>query len=159
MKTSRRKRREPYTKCGKLGDFIFQRNRYGQISYPWHAPRNPRSARQQFVRKMFGITSIGWKLLTEAERLAWHLRAKSKKTRRRLGKDWPLPPFNYYMRENVSLVLRGKLPLSRPPVEDRNPRLELPLLTRTLSPTELEGLTASAKIPTRTPGPAPPPTG
>mgnify|MGYP001546592993 CR=1 FL=1 len=44
----------PYTKSGKRGDLIFQRNRWGvQISYPYHVPANPRSSGQRFVRANF----------------------------------------------------------------------------------------------------------
>ncbi len=149
----------PYTMCGKRGDWVYQRNRYGQICYPWHAPRNPRSPRQQFCRKMFGLTAVSWHLLDEAQRLAWLLRAKSKKSRRRLGQSWPLPGFNYYMRENVSRVLRGEPALAVPPVETREPRPALPLLTRTLSPEELQHLTVSAPTAWDLVGRPPPPTG
>ena len=88
--------------------------------------------------------------------MAWRLRAKSKKTRRRLGQSWPLPGFNYYMSENMILANRGQAPLAVPPVEDRAPRTELPLLTRTLSAQELQLLVESPQTTSESPGPAPP---
>ncbi len=108
---------------------------------------------------MFGLTAVGWRFLTEEERVAWCRRGKSQKTRRRLGQAWPLPGFNYYMRENVFLVNRGQPQLAQPPVESREPRPDLPLLTRTLSPQELQLLTVSAQTPPESPGPAPPSSG
>jgi hypothetical protein len=149
----------PYTKCGKCGDQVFQRARYGLICYQLFVPANPRSYRQRFVRKNWLLVAMGWRLLTQEERLAWHLRAKSKKTRRRLGQSWPLPGFNYYMRENMLLANRGQPQLARPPVESRQPRPELPLLTRTLSPQQLQRLLDSPQAAPESPGPAPPASG
>jgi hypothetical protein len=145
----------PYTKSGKCGDIVYQRARWGQISYAFFIPANPKTYRQRFVRKNWRLVAISYALLTQEQRLAWRLRAKSKKTRRRLGEQWPLPPFNYYMRENVILANRGQPLLPLPPVEDRKPRTELPLLTRTLSPAELQLLVDSPQTPPKSPGPAP----
>ncbi len=63
------------------------------------------------------------------------------------------------MRENVSRVLRGEPALAVPPVETREPRPALPLLTRTLSPEELAHLTVSAPTAWELVGRPPPPTG
>jgi len=157
MTTRKRKRRVPYTKCGKQGDVIFQRNRWGvQISYPYHKPINPRTARQIFVRKMWAITAFTWRLITEEERLAWQLRGKSQKSRRRLGRSWPLNGFYYYMRVNASLAYRAQPLLDRPPVEDPKPPSDLPLLTRTLSDAELQRLITPVQAVSASPGPAPP---
>ena len=97
--------------------------------------------------------------MTESQRLAWCRRGKSKKTRRRLGKRWPLPGYNYYMRVNVVLANRGQPLLVLPPAEPWQPRPDLPLLSRTLSPEELKRLTVSPKTPAESPGRAPPPGG
>ena len=147
----------PYIMTGKRGNKVFQRARYGQICYDAFVPANPKTARQRLVRKNFAIVSASWALLlSEEQRLAWRLRAKSQKTRRRLGQSWPLPGFNYYMRENVTLANRGQPQLALPPVEDRALPPELPPLTRTLSPQELELLLASPAAPSGSPGRAPP---
>ncbi len=63
------------------------------------------------------------------------------------------------MRENVSRVLRGEPAMAVPPVESREPRPELPLLTRTLAPEDLAALTVSAPTPWELVGRPPPPTG
>jgi hypothetical protein len=150
----------PYTKCGKCGDTIFQGNRWGgQIQYRFRSPTNPRSYRQTAVRKLFTLVSISWSLLAEQERQAWDRKAKSQKSRRRLGKSWPLKGFYYYMRENVLRANRGQPLLSLPPVEPFQPRPELPLLVRTLSAQELQLLTASVQTSPQSPGPAPPASG
>jgi hypothetical protein len=156
MKLRKSKLKEPYTKCGKCGDVVWQRNRWGQIHYPYHVPRNPKSPKQMFVRKMWAITSFSWRLIAEEQRVAWCVRARSKKSRRRLGQSWPLKGFYYYLRENARLAYRGQPLLALPPVESREPRPELPLLTRTLSAEELQLLTASAQTSPAPPGPAPP---
>jgi hypothetical protein len=157
MKSRIRKRKEPYNKSGKRGNKVYQRARYGMICYDSFVPANPKTSRQRFVRKMFTIVSVSWSaVLNEEDRVAWCQRARSKKSRRRLGQSWPLKGFYYYMRENVILANRGQPQLARPPVEDRPPAGVLPLLTRTLSPEALEQLVASAPMPARRPGPAPP---
>ena len=149
----------PYTKSGKCGNKVYQRARYGQISYDYFVPANPRTPAQRFVRKNFGIVAACWCLLTEEQRLAWRLRGKSKKTRRRLGKSWPLPGYNFYMGVNVVLANRGQPLLALPPAEPWQLRPDLPLLSRTLSPEELELRTVSPQTPSESPGRAPPPSG
>ena len=149
----------PYTKSGKCGNKVYQRARYGQISYDYFIPKNPRTPAQLFVRNSFGIVAAGWRLLAEDQRLAWCRRGQSKKTRRRLGKSWPLPGYNYYMAVNVVLANRGQPLLVEPPAEPWQPRPDLPLLSRTLSPQELKRLTVALKTPPESPGRAPPPSG
>ena len=155
MTTRKSKRRAPYTRCGKIGDIIFQRNRWGvQVSYPYHKPKNPRTPRQCFTRKMWAITAFTWRLITEEQRQAWEVRGKSQKSRRRLGQSWPLKGFYYYMRVNASLAYRGQPLLERPPVEDRKPPSDLPLLTRTLSDADLQRLITPVQAVSSSPGPA-----
>jgi hypothetical protein len=143
--------------CGKRGDVVYQRNRWGvQIHYPYHKPKNPKTPKQMFVRKMWAITAFTWRIITEEQRQAWQVRGKSQKSRRRLGQSWPLKGFYYYMRENASLAYRGQPLLDRPPVEDRKPPSELPLLTRTLSDAALQMLITPVQALPASPGPAPP---
>ncbi len=75
-----------------------------------------------FVRHSFGTVAASWSLLSEEQRQAWCHRGKSKQTRRRLGKRWPLPGYNYYMRVNVVLANRGQPLLVLPPAEPWQPR-------------------------------------
>jgi len=77
--------KEPYTKCGKCGDMVWQRNRYGPISYPYHIPANPRTAAQRQVRGAFGSVSARWRTLSEEQRLAWCVAGKSEKSRGAAG--------------------------------------------------------------------------
>ena len=108
------------------------------------------------MRRNFALTATSWRFLSEDERVAWCVRAKSKKSRCRLGKSWPLPGFNYYMRENVILANRGLPPLRLPPADPWQPRTKLPPLTRTLSPQELKLLLDYPQKPPESPGRAPP---
>jgi hypothetical protein len=48
----------PYTQCGTRGGIVYQRNRYGQIHYPLHKPKDPKSPAQRFVRLNFGHVSV-----------------------------------------------------------------------------------------------------
>ena len=122
----------PYTKSGKCGDTVWQRNRYGQISYPAFIPANPRSPAQLLVRGNFGSVSARWRTLTESQRVSWCVAGRSKKTRRRLGQCWPLPGFNYFVKTNLWLVNRGQPQVDLPPVEPQPPRPDLPLLSHAL---------------------------
>ena len=149
----------PYTKSGKCGNRVYQMARYGQISYNYFVPRDPKTVLQCFVRYSFAIVAASWRLLTEEQRLEWCRCAKSKQTRKRLGKRYPMRGYYYYMRVNVVLANRGQPLLVLPPAEPWQSRPDLPLLTRTLSHEELKRLTVSLKTPAETPDPAPPPSG
>jgi hypothetical protein len=63
--------KQPYSRSGKCGNMVWQRNRYGQICYPAFIPANPRTPAQQAIRGIFGAVSQRWRTLTEAQRLAW----------------------------------------------------------------------------------------
>ena len=54
----------PYTKSGKCGQTVWQRNRYGQISYPDIIQFNPNTTAQRAARGTFGAVSKRWKMLT-----------------------------------------------------------------------------------------------
>jgi hypothetical protein len=149
----------PYTQCGKRGGIVWQRNRYGQIHYPWHKPRDPKSPAQRFVRLNFGEVSLRWRRLTEPQRLRWCAAAREQKSRRRLGQRYPLRGYYYYMRVNVALANRGQPLLELPPEEPQPAGLSLPLLTSVWygQPGPLLALCVRAKP--QLAGPAPPPSG
>ena len=121
----------PYTMTGKRGDTVYQRNRYGQISYKAFTPFNPRSSAQRFVRANFTAVSRRWRKLTEEQRLVWCAAAKAQLTRSRLGKRFPMRGFYYFVRVNVALANRGLPQLDLPPA-DRVEQPSAPLLTRIL---------------------------
>jgi hypothetical protein len=143
----------PYTKCGKCGDTVWQRNPYGQISYPYHVPANPRTAAQRQVRGAFGSVSARWRTLSEEQRLAWCLAGKSEKSRRRLGRHWPLNGFSYFVRVNVALVNRGQAQVDLPPAESLQPTLALPLISHRLFLEARGLLTVPAPALPASPGP------
>ena len=124
----------PYTMCGKRGDTIFQRNRYGQISYPYqsHIPSNPRSSAQRFVRGNFASVSKRWRTITEAQRLQWCSAAKTQLSRCRLGQRFPLRGFYYFVRVNVALANRGLPQVDLPPAERAESKPAGPLLSQIL---------------------------
>jgi hypothetical protein len=121
--------KQPYTMCGSRGEWTFQRNPHGQISYKKHSPRDPKSAAQRFVRMNFGEVSVRWQKITEPQRQAWCVAAKKQLSRRRLGKRYPLFGYYYYMRINVALANRGQPLMDLPPQERQPAALSFPLLT------------------------------
>ena len=63
----------------------------------------------------FGEVSVHWSRITEPQRQAWCVASKHQKTRRRLGKRYPMRGYYYYMRVNVALANRGQPLLDLPP--------------------------------------------
>jgi hypothetical protein len=104
----------PYTKSGKCGGIVWQRNRYGQISYPAFIPINPRTPAQLAVRESFGSVSKRWRTLTQPQRNVWNAVGSTKMSRPRLGCG-PLTGFNYFVKVNVALANRGQPQLDLPP--------------------------------------------
>ena len=149
----------PYTQCGKRGNTIWQKNRYCQISYPYHRPYDPKTEAQTCVRGNFGRVSKRWQTLTEDMRLAWGRQAKHQKSRRRLGQCWPLKGFYYFMKVNVALANRGLEQMDWPPVESLEPKLALPLLSATLSHKPTRFGTSLLQAVSESAGRSPPPTG
>ena len=123
----------PYTMCGKRGDTVFQKNRWGgQISYKYFRPCDPKSSGQRFVRSNFGSVSKRWRTITEAQRLQWCSAAKSQLTRRRLGQRFPMKGFYYFVRVNVALANRGLPQVDLPPADTAAARPTPPLLSQFL---------------------------
>ena len=122
----------PYTKCGRCGNTVWQRNRYGQISYPYHVPANLNTQAQRCVRAHFGEVSARWRTLSEVQRRSWQTASQDKRTRRRLGKRYPLPGFNYFVQVNVAQLNRGLAQVDWPPAVGGEPRPAAPLLSQLL---------------------------
>jgi hypothetical protein len=102
-------------RSGKRGDRVWQRNRYGQYSYPAFVPFNPRTPAQVAVRGVFGAVSARWRTLSEAQRVAWCAAARHKKSRVRLRQCGPLSGFLYFVKVNVALANRGVAQVDLPP--------------------------------------------
>ena len=150
------RRKEPYTRCGKCADIVWQRARYGQIHYEYHKPANPRTPAQTLVRDSFRAVSVRWRTLAEQQRLSWCAAAKSQRSRRRLGRSFPLRGFDYFMRINVALANRGQEPMDWPPADDPPAALSLPLLTCPLHLQALQLAPNSAPVLPAPGGHAPP---
>jgi hypothetical protein len=156
MKLSRGKLKVPYTMCGSRGDWTFQRNRFGQISYPKHSPRYTNSPGQKLVRGNFGAVSARWRTLDEDQRQVWLGEARYQKTRSRLGQRFPMGGFNYFVKLNVALANRGLPQLDLPPFESLEAQLSFPLLSQRLLRPLGEVLIGCAPGLCKSPGPAPP---
>ena len=111
----------PYTKSGKCGTTVWQRNRYGQISYPLFIPINPRTPAQVAVRLIFAAVSARWRTLTKEQQALWIAAARTKKSRLRLTCG-PLTGFNYFVKVNVALANRGLPQVDLPPEQWQSPK-------------------------------------
>jgi hypothetical protein len=104
----------PYTKSGKCGGTVWQRNCYGQISYPAFVPFNPRSPAQTAVRENFRAVSARWRTLTQSQREVWIAAAWTKWSKPRLRQRGRLPGFNFFVKVNVALANRGEAQVDLP---------------------------------------------
>jgi len=102
-------------KSGKCGNRVWQRNRYGQYSYPAFIPYNPRTPAQVAVRGTFGAVSARWRELTEEQRLLWCAVARTMKSKPRLCQCGPLTGFLLFVKVNVPLANRGLAQVDLPP--------------------------------------------
>ncbi len=102
-------------RSGKRGNMVWQRNRYGQYSYPAFIPFNPKTPAQMAVRGTFGAVSKRWRTLTEDQRLVWCAVAKTKKSKPRLLQCGPLSGFLFFVKVNVALANRGIAQVDLPP--------------------------------------------
>src|ERR1035437_5565205 len=102
-------------RSGKRGDTVWQRNRYGQYSYPAFIPFNPRTPAQVAFRETFGAVSKRWRALTEDQRIIWCAVAKTKKSKPRLCQCGPLTGFLLFVKVNVAFANRGIAQVDLPP--------------------------------------------
>ena len=105
----------PYTRSGKCGGTVWQRNRYGAYCYPAFVPLNPRTPAQMAVRGTFGAVSARWRELTEEQRKVWCAAARTKWSKPRLCQKGRLTGILLFMKINVALANRGLAQLDLPP--------------------------------------------
>jgi hypothetical protein len=105
----------PYTKSGRCGDVVWQRNRYGQICYPAFIPYNPRTPAQVAVRGNFRTVSARWRTLTQEQRDVWIAVAWTQWSKPRLFQRGRLTGCQLFVKTNVPLANQGK------------PQVDLPL--------------------------------
>ena len=118
----------PYTKSGKCGDTVWQRNRYGAYCYPAFVPANPRTPAQMAVRGTFGAVSARWRELTEEQRIIWCRVAHKKWSKPRLCQKGRLTGILLFMKVNVALANRGLAQVDLPPGYLKVPQPALPTL-------------------------------
>src|SRR5512136_885390 len=117
---------KPYTMSGKLGNMVWQRNRYGPICYPAFIPANPRTPAQQAIRGIFGAVSKRWRTLTGAQRLAWITVAATIRSKPKLDQWGPLTGCQFFVKVNVYVAHRGQPQVDLPPLVFRCPRIAVP---------------------------------
>jgi hypothetical protein len=100
---------------GKLGLYVSQGGRYGQIRRILAIPANPRTEDQLNIRQLLGTAAHNWKTITETQRLAWSEAAKLIQTRPRLGQSGPLTGLQLYIRINLNLSIVGEPTVATPP--------------------------------------------
>ena len=111
------------------------------------------------MRGQFGAVSARWRTLTEEQRVSWCVAGKTKKTRRRLGRCWPLPGFNYFVKVNVALVYRGQAQVDLPPWDTPQPGPDVSLLWPGLPVQSQPLLAVPPEAPPGLASRAPPPSG
>src|ERR1039458_2779564 len=118
----------PYTRSGKCGNTVWQRNRYGAYCYPAFVPRNPRTSAQMAVRGTFGAVSARWRELTEEQRKIWCRVARTKWSKPRLCQKGRLTGILLFMKVNVALANRGLAQVDLPPGYLKAPQAPVPAL-------------------------------
>jgi hypothetical protein len=118
----------PYTRSGKCGSTVWQRNRYGAYCYPAFVPLNPRSPAQMVVRGNFGAVSARWRELTEEQRQIWCRVARTKWSKPRLCQKGRLTGILLFMKVNVVLANRGLAQVDLPPGYLKVPQPAVPSL-------------------------------
>src|ERR1035437_328005 len=100
---------------GKRGLYVSMGGRYVQISRALVIPSNPRTASQKGVRRALGNVTSRWRTLTEDQRTAWRVIAKTKNSVPRLGQSGPLTGSQLFAKINCTLVLLGADQVDAPP--------------------------------------------
>jgi hypothetical protein len=107
--------KQSYFQSGKVGNRVWQRNRYGPICYERFIPANPRTARQVAVRSQFGAVSAHWRWLSEEQRALWQAAGRQQRSRRRMGQSGPLSGYNYFVQVNMLRAHQGESLVEVPP--------------------------------------------
>lgn len=93
---------------GKMGPYVFARNKGGQYVRTRVVPVNPNTSRQQNVRSVFALLSGMWNGLTEVQRAAWNLFGLQTPRTNRLGQTITISGHAAYVGSN-SIRLQGDL--------------------------------------------------
>jgi hypothetical protein len=110
-------------KSGKIGNIVWQRNRFCQYSYPAFVPYNPRSSAQCAIRGAFSTVSKRWRTLTQEQRDVWIAVASTIQSKPRCDQSGALTGCQLFVKTNVALVHRGK-PQVDLPTEGRSKKEE-----------------------------------
>ena len=109
---------------GKLGGHVFTKAKSGATIRTKVTPLNPKTSAQSEARSALGANSQAWRMLTEAQRLAWNSAAQEVSKTNAFGDTYFPSGKNYFTAVNNNLRNIGGDVLMNPPA-----LLEMPGLT------------------------------
>ena len=108
---------------GKRGLNVSQNGAFGQISRAAGRVANPRTPSQLAVRETMGRVAARWRALTETQRVAWMVAAKSAMSNTRLNQSGSLSGFLLFTKINCTLAQFGQEQVTAPPAQPQFPTL------------------------------------
>lgn len=102
-------------KSGKRGRIVAFKNRFGQCERAHTPPTKRRTAAQRRAQSAFGRASVGWNVLTEEQRDAWCVFAKTVRSHPRGGQSGPLTGQMLFIAINRNQAVLGLPPFVYPP--------------------------------------------
>lgn len=108
---------------GKLGGHVFTKTRSGATMRTKVTPVNPQSTAQASARSRLGGNSQAWANLTEAQRIAWNVKATEITKTNIFGDSYSPTGKNYFTSVNNNLLLIGE-----PAIVDAPTNIELPFI-------------------------------
>jgi len=108
---------------GKRGLNVSQNGAFGQISRTAGRVANPRTPSQMAVRDTMSRVAARWRALTEAQRVAWIVAAKSAMSNPRLNQSGSLSGFLLFTKINCTLAQFGQEQVDAPPSQPLFPAL------------------------------------
>lgn len=109
---------------GKLGGHVFTKAKSGATIRTKVTPLNPKTSAQSEARSVLGANSQAWRVLTEAQRLAWNSAAQEVSKTNAFGDTYFPSGKNYFTAVNNNLRNVGGAILVNPPA-----LVEMPGLT------------------------------
>jgi hypothetical protein len=108
---------------GKRGLNVSQNGAFGQISRAADRVANPRTPSQLAVRDTMGRVAARWRALTETQRVAWMVAAKSAMSNPRLNQSGNLSGFLLFTKINCTLARFGQEQVDAPTEQPQFPDL------------------------------------
>jgi hypothetical protein len=132
---------------GQIGGVVFSRNRFGLYMRSNTSPVNPMSPRQTTIRSIFTQMAQRWRdTVTPTQRARWESYAQGTPLPDQYGLKQTMLGLNMYQRFNVPWVDIGETVVDDAPTAAG----QAPMLTVTLIGNSVEGIKATAIVPTLT---------